>query len=57
MTNSFMVMKMVEETIAEFIASDYDIAVMDMHGHKILAGDMKGSTAMRVVRGSHVPVR
>ncbi len=46
----------VEEIIAESIASDYDIIVMGTHGHGILAGAMMGSTAMRVVRRSHVPV-
>ena len=46
----------VEEIIAESIASDYDVIVMGTHGHGILAGAMMGSTAMRVVRRSHVPV-
>jgi len=46
----------VEEIIAESIASDYDVVVMGTHGHGILAGAMMGSTAMRVVRRSHVPV-
>jgi nucleotide-binding universal stress UspA family protein len=46
----------VEEIIAESLASDYDVIVMGTHGHGILAGAMMGSTAMRVVRRSHVPV-
>ena len=46
----------VEEIIAESIASDYDVVIMGTHGHGILAGAMMGSTAMRVVRRSHVPV-
>ena len=46
----------VEEIIAESTASDYDVIVMGTHGHGILAGAMMGSTAMRVVRRSHVPV-
>jgi nucleotide-binding universal stress UspA family protein len=46
----------VEEIIAESIASDYDVIVMGTHGHGMLAGAMMGSTAMRVVRRSHVPV-
>jgi len=46
----------VEEIIAESIASDYDVIVMGTHGHGILAGALMGSTAMRVVRRSHVPV-
>jgi nucleotide-binding universal stress UspA family protein len=46
----------VEEIIAESIASDYDVIIMGTHGHGILAGAMMGSTAMRVVRRSHVPV-
>jgi nucleotide-binding universal stress UspA family protein len=46
----------VEEIIAESVASDYDVIVMGTHGHGILAGAMMGSTAMRVVRRSHVPV-
>ena len=46
----------VEEIIAESISSDYDVIVMGTHGHGILAGAMMGSTAMRVVRRSHVPV-
>jgi len=46
----------VEEIIAESVASDYDVIVMGTHGHGILAGAMMGSTAMRVLRRSHVPV-
>lgn len=46
----------VEEIIAESTSSDYDVIVMGTHGHGILAGAMMGSTAMRVVRRSHVPV-
>ncbi len=46
----------VEVIIAESVASDYDVIVMGTHGHGILAGAMMGSTAMRVVRRSHVPV-
>ena len=51
-----VILHVIEEIIAESIASDYDVIIMGTHGHGILAGAMMGSTAMRVVRRSHVPV-
>jgi nucleotide-binding universal stress UspA family protein len=46
----------VEEIIAESKAVPYDLIVMGTHGHGVLAGAMMGSTAMRVVRRSQIPV-
>ena len=46
----------VEEIINESNAAPYDLVVMGTYGHGVLAGAMMGSTAMRVVRRSVVPV-
>jgi nucleotide-binding universal stress UspA family protein len=46
----------VEEIISESTSAPYDLVVMGTHGHGVLAGAMLGSTAMRVVRRSVVPV-
>ncbi len=46
----------VEEILAESRSSDYDVIVMGTHGHGILSGATMGSTAMRIVRRSSVPV-
>lgn len=46
----------VEEIIEEAHHGGYDLVVMGTHGHGILAGAMMGSTAMRVLRRSRIPV-
>lgn len=46
----------VEEIIEEAHKGGYDLVVMGTHGHGILAGAMMGSTAMRVLRRSRIPV-
>ncbi|WP_028324966.1 universal stress protein [Desulfatirhabdium butyrativorans] len=46
----------VEEIIEEAHKGGYDLIVMGTHGHGILAGAMMGSTAMRVLRRSRIPV-
>jgi len=46
----------VEEILEEAQRGGYDLIVMGTHGYGILAGAMMGSTAMRVLRRSRVPV-